>query len=53
MGAYTRPDSTFWWIYLESSKQREPTPIPVGKTTEQKRLARVSAEALYHRRSVR
>jgi hypothetical protein len=35
MGAYTRPDSKFWWIYLESSKKRERTDIPVGNTREQ------------------
>jgi hypothetical protein len=52
MGAYTRPDSTFWWIYLESSGKREPTAIPVGSTRDQKRLARLAAEALYHRRMV-
>lgn len=52
MGAYTRPDSKFWWIYLESSRKREPTAIPIGSTKEQNRLARVAAEALYHRRMV-
>jgi integrase len=52
MGAYTRPDSKFWWIYLESNSTREPTAIPVGHTKEQKRLARLAAEARYHRRMV-
>src|SRR5262249_61982723 len=53
MGIYLRPDSKVWWLYLESSKKREPTHIPVGKTTEQRRASRAVAQALYHRRMLR
>jgi hypothetical protein len=38
--------------YLESSGKREPTAIPVGSTRDQKRLARLAAEAHYHWRMV-
>jgi integrase len=50
MGVYTRPDSPYWWLHLETTKERERTEFPVGTTTAQRRDSRRLAEALYHQR---
>jgi len=50
MGVYTRPDSPYWWLHLETTKERERTELPVGTTTAQRKDSRRLAEALYHQR---
>jgi hypothetical protein len=30
MGIYRRSDSRFWWMFLEGTRQKERTNIPVG-----------------------
>ena len=50
MGVYTRPDSPYYWLWLEtasSGAQREKTSIVIGKTTVQKRESRQIADELY------
>jgi len=50
MGVFTRPDSLYWWLYLETTKEKERTDFPVGTTTAQRKDSRRLAEALYHER---
>jgi integrase len=40
--------SPFWYVYLETTKQRIKTTIPIGETTAQQRDSRKLATALYH-----
>jgi integrase len=53
MGVYRRPDSPFWWLWLEGTTIRESTRIPVdgGSPYQQKELRR-QAQALYAARMV-
>ncbi len=56
MGVYQRPDSRFWWLYLESAlpgQRRCKTDFPIGTTKTQKRDSRLAADAEYHRRMLR
>ncbi|MEP7304166.1 MAG: tyrosine-type recombinase/integrase [Acidobacteriota bacterium] len=56
MGIYQRPDSRFWWLYLETAfagQRRCRTDFPVGTTKTQKRDSRLAAEAEYQRRMLR
>lgn len=48
MGVYSRPDSKYWWIYLETSKHRQPTEILLGETVSQRHDSRKLASDLYH-----
>jgi hypothetical protein len=51
---YTRPDSPFYWIWLEGPKRREKTAIrilPKG-TAAQRKTARQAAEARYAARMI-
>lgn len=50
MGVYSRTDSPWWWLYLETTKAKERTAIKVGTTTAQKKDSRQLADALYHQR---
>lgn len=50
MSVYERDDSKFWWLYLETTKRKERTEIPVGDTRQQRTDSRRLAEALYHKR---
>jgi integrase len=50
MGVFRRPDSPYWWLYLESTKSREPTPILLGETLTQRADAKRLAKDAYQRR---
>lgn len=50
MGVYTRPDSPFWWIYLETTRLKEKTDIVIGHTTTQRKDSRKLADDRYHQR---
>jgi integrase len=50
MGIFKRPDSPYWWLYLESTKTREPTPILLGDTLTQRADAKRLAKDAYQRR---
>ncbi len=50
MGVYTRDDSPYYWLYLETTEQRERTDVRVGKTTSQRHDSRRLADELYHQR---
>jgi integrase len=49
MGVYARPDSPFWWFWLDGTTQRVNTKIKrVAATPEQTKDNRRLAEAAYH-----
>jgi integrase len=50
MGIYQRSDSKYWWLYLETTKQRERTHILIGETITQRKDTEALAEQLYHTR---
>jgi integrase len=50
MGLFTRPDSPYWWLYLETTKQRERTAFKIGTTAAQRHDSRKLAEDRYHQR---
>lgn len=50
MGVFARPDSPYWWIFLETTKQKERTLFKIGTTHAQKRDSRKLAEDRYHQR---
>src|SRR5262245_20113278 len=50
MGVYTRPDAPYWWLYLETTSQKEKTDIAVGTTTVQRRESKRIALDRYHQR---
>jgi integrase len=50
MGIFTRPDSPYWWLFLETTKQKEKTAILVGTTTAQRKDSKALALDQYHRR---
>ena len=50
MGIFKRPDSQYWWLYLETTKQRERTPILLGDTITQRADAKRLAKDAYQRR---
>jgi integrase len=50
MGVFTRDDSPYWWLWLETGRQREKTDIKVGETTAQRRESRRLATDRYHQR---
>jgi len=52
MGIYQRADSKFWWLYLEPTKERVRTDIPIGGTSAQKADTKRLAKELYLRRMV-
>jgi hypothetical protein len=53
VGAYTRPDSPWWWLWLKTAprgQQKERTTVRVGTTVAQRRDSRRIAEDFYHHR---
>lgn len=50
MGAFTRPDSKYWWLYLETTRHKERTAFLVGKTKTQQRDSKILATTRYHQR---
>lgn len=50
MGVFSRPDSQYWWLYLESTKDKERTEFKIGTTVAQKHDSRKLAEDRYHQR---
>lgn len=50
MAAYTRDDSPWWWLYLETTRTREKTRIRVGTTVTERRDSQRQVEQLYYRR---
>jgi integrase len=50
MSAYTRKDSKYWYLFLETTKQKEKTNILVGETRAQQKDNALLAKALYHTR---
>ena len=50
MGIFTRPESPYWWMYLEVIKRKESTHIAIGRTVTQRRDSKRQAEELYYRR---
>jgi len=53
MGVFTRPDSPWYWLWLETAPpglQREKTAVRIGTTTTQRHDSRQLAEDVYHQR---
>lgn len=53
MGVFTRPDSPWYWLWLETApvgQQREKTDIKIGTTTAQRHDSRKLADDRYHQR---
>lgn len=53
MGLFTRPDSPWWWLWLETAPpgaEREKTAVKIGRTTAQRKDSRQLALDVYHRR---
>lgn len=50
MGVFTRSDSKYFWLYLETIRRKERTDILVGDTVAQRRDNRRLADARYHQR---
>jgi len=50
MGIFRRSDSQYWWIFLETTKQKERTPILLGETITQRADAKRLAKDAYQRR---
>lgn len=52
MGVFSRPDSKYWWLWLENGPQprRVKTKILIGTTKAQQRDSRQLADEVYHTR---
>lgn len=50
MGVFSRPDSPYWWLFLETTKQKEKTDLRIGTTTAHRHDSRKLAEDRYHQR---
>lgn len=50
MGVFSRPDSPYWWIYLETGQLKERTEFKIGTTVSQKRDSLKLANDRYHQR---
>lgn len=50
MGVYRRPDSKFWWLYLETTGKRERSQILVGETVAERHDSKALALQVYYRR---
>ena len=50
MGIFRRPDSPYWWLWLETTRQKERTDVRIGTTTTQRKDSRKMAEDRYHQR---
>jgi len=49
MGIFRRPESRFWWIYLEPTKRKIATKIPIGHggTRAERAAFKRTAQTLY------
>jgi integrase len=53
MGVFSRPDSKYWWLWLEKApkgEQRVRTDLLIGTTQTERKASRNAAETLYHTR---
>jgi hypothetical protein len=50
MGVFAPRDSPYWWLYLETTQQKERTAFRIGTTTAQRHDSRKLADAFYHQR---
>jgi integrase len=50
MGVFQRNDSPYWWLWLETTKQREKTHIPIGETVAQRKDSKKLAQQIYFQR---
>jgi len=50
VSVFSRPDSKYWWLYLETTRQKERTDIRIGTTVAQRRDSRKLADDRYHQR---
>lgn len=50
MGVFKRTDSKYWWMWLELTRTRESTGIPLGETISQRKDSLVIAQEIYHQR---
>lgn len=53
MGTYTRSDSPWWWLWLETAPpgaQKEKTAVRVGHTVTDRHDSKLKAEAVYRKR---
>lgn len=53
MGVFSRPDSPYWWFWLETAprgRRRERSDIRIGTTNDARHDSRQLAEARYHQR---
>lgn len=50
MGVFTRADSPYYWLWLETTHQKERTDIKIGETVTQRRDSRALADDRYHQR---
>lgn len=53
MGVFTRPDSPWYWLWLETAppgQQKEKTAIKIGTTVTHRHESKQLATAVYHRR---
>lgn len=50
MGVFSRRDSPYWWLFLESTKHKERTDFLIGETTAQSHDSRKLALDRYHQR---
>lgn len=47
MGVYIRPDSKYYWIWLEHAGTRKNSKILIGSTTEDRKKSRAAADQVY------
>lgn len=50
MSVFSRSDSQYWWLFLETTKTKERTEFKLGETAAQRRDSRRLAEDRYHQR---
>jgi integrase len=53
MGVYRRPDSNYWWLWLETAppgQRREKTAIRIGETVTERHDTKQLAKQVYHTR---
>jgi integrase len=50
VSVFSRPDSPYWWLFLETTKTKEKTEFKIGATTAQRQDSRRLALDRYHQR---
>lgn len=50
MGVFSRADSPYWWLWLETTHQKEKTDIKIGTTAHHRHDSKKLAEDRYHQR---